>query len=404
MTWVYGHQGVQGAGRGYLAHPDDAYLVAHDRVMVADIINCRVVWLNRRKHVVRSLGRAGNCTHDPPTGLLQPNGDTPLPDGGVLVTEIGGWVDRFDRRGRLRWSIKTPTDYPSDAQLLPDGNVLVAGFNTPGRVDVLTPKGKVIWTYERSSGRGRARPPVARRGLPRRQDRRHRRLAPPGGGHRPPHQAHRLAVRAQRHRRTPARVPEQARRAAARAVSARPTPRWGGPAGNELLTSAAAVVLTVLLVAEGITIVRMGGLVTVHMFVGMVLIPPVLLKLASTGYRFARYYARSRPYRAKGPPPLPLRLLAPVLVVTTVVVLGSGVWLMVLGHRSDAVLELHKVSFIVWGVVFGVHFLAHLPTMLRALRPSDVPGASVRALLVAASLGAGVALALSVLSLIAGFG
>ena len=73
-----------------LAHPDDAYLVAHDRVMVADIINCRVVWLNRRKHVVRSLGRAGNCTHDPPTGLLQPNGDTPLPDGGVLVTEIGG--------------------------------------------------------------------------------------------------------------------------------------------------------------------------------------------------------------------------------------------------------------------------------------------------------------------------
>jgi len=187
-------------------------------------------------------------------------------------------------------------------------------------------------------------------------------------------------------------------------VSTRPTARWGGPAGNEQLTCAAAVVLTVLLVAEGITIVRMGGLVTVHMFVGMVLIPPVLLKLASTGYRFARYYARSRPYRAKGPPLLPLRLLGPVLVVTTVLVFGSGVWQMVLGHRSDTVLELHKVSFIVWGVIFGVHFLAHLPAMLHALRPSGVPGASVRALLVAASLGAGVALALSVLSLIAGFG
>ena len=77
---------------------------------------------------------------------------------------------------------------------------------------------------------------------------------------------------------------------------------------------------------------------------------------------------------------------------------------MVLGHRSDAMLELHKVSFIVWGVVFGVHFLAHLPTVLRSMRPSDVPGASARTLLVAASLGAGVALALSVLSLIAGFG
>ena len=180
--------------------------------------------------------------------------------------------------------------------------------------------------------------------------------------------------------------------------------RSGDPEGNEILTSATAAVVTVLLLAEGITIIRMRGLVSVHMFVGMVLIPPVLLKLASTGYRFARYYARSRPYRAKGPPLLPLRLLGPVLVVTTVLVFGSGVWLMVLGHGSDAVLELHKVSFIVWGVIFGVHFLAHLPTMLRALRPSGVPGASVRALLVAASLGAGVALALSVLSLIAGFG
>ena len=68
--WSYGHQGAQGSGPGYLAHPDDAYVVAHRRVMVADIINCRVVWLSRAKRVVRSIGRAGNCTHDPPTALL----------------------------------------------------------------------------------------------------------------------------------------------------------------------------------------------------------------------------------------------------------------------------------------------------------------------------------------------
>ena len=78
-----------------------------------------------------------------------------------------------------------------------------------------------------------------------------------------------------------------------------------GPAGNEILTSATALVLTVLLLAEGVTIVRMHGLVTAHMFIGMVLIPPVLLKLGSTGWRFARYYTGSRPYREKGPPPLP---------------------------------------------------------------------------------------------------
>ena len=182
-------------------------------------------------------------------------------------------------------------------------------------------------------------------------------------------------------------------------VSARSTPRWGGPAGNELLTSAAAVRrATVLLIAKASRSSAWAGWSPSTCSSGWCS-PPVLLKLASTGYRFVRYYAHSLPYRAKGPPLLPLRLLAPGAVVTTVVVLGSGVWLMALGHRSDAVLELHKVSFIVWGVVFGVHFLAHVPTMLRALRPGDVPGASVRALLVAGSLGAGVALALSVLSL-----
>ena len=187
-------------------------------------------------------------------------------------------------------------------------------------------------------------------------------------------------------------------------MSTRPTARWGGPAGNELLTCAAAIVLTVPLVAEGITIVRMGGLVTVHMFVGMVLIPPVLLKLASTGYRFARYYARSRPYRAKGPPLLPLRLLGagarrdhPAGLRKRRMANGARP---PLRHRAGAA----QGQLIVWGVIIGVHFLAHLPAMLRALRPSGVPGASVRALLVAASLGAGVALALSVLSLIAGFG
>src|SRR4051794_34861962 len=85
--------------------------------------------------------------------------------------------------------------------------------------------------------------------------------------------------------------------------------RFGGTEGNEILTSATAAILTILLIAEGITIIRRGGLVSVHMFVGMLLIPPVLLKLASTGYRFARYYMGARIYREKGPPLLVLRLL-----------------------------------------------------------------------------------------------
>jgi hypothetical protein len=176
--------------------------------------------------------------------------------------------------------------------------------------------------------------------------------------------------------------------------------RFGGTEGNEILTSATAVVLIGLLAAEGYTIVNMHGLVTAHMFIGLVLIPPVALKLGSTGYRFARYYTGSRPYRAKGPPRLPLRVLAPVLVAATLAVFVTGVLLLAAGHKAGAVLQLHQLSFIVWGVVFAVHLLAYLPRMVRSLRAARreaVPGASLRGMLVAAAVGGGVALALALL-------
>jgi hypothetical protein len=180
--------------------------------------------------------------------------------------------------------------------------------------------------------------------------------------------------------------------------------RFGGTEGNEILTSATAVVLTVLLAVEGYTVVNMRGLVSLHMFIGLVLIPPVLLKLASTGYRFVRYYTGSRPYRAKGPPLLPLRLMAPVLVASTIAVLVTGVLLLIAGHKSDTLLLLHQASFIAFGVVFAVHFLAYVPRVVRSLRADwgaargeAVPGASLRGTLVAAALGGGVALALALL-------
>ncbi|HEY5058957.1 MAG TPA: hypothetical protein VII51_08050 [Gaiellaceae bacterium] len=147
IVWSFGHANVRGGAFGYLSNPDDAYLLPNGLFMVADIQNCRVLFINRAHKVVREIGHAGDCTHNPPQTLSSPNGDTPLPGGGVLVTEIGGWVDKFSATGKLIWTIRTPTTYPSDAQLLPDGNVLVAGFNTPGRVDEITPQGKVVWTY-----------------------------------------------------------------------------------------------------------------------------------------------------------------------------------------------------------------------------------------------------------------
>jgi hypothetical protein len=178
----------------------------------------------------------------------------------------------------------------------------------------------------------------------------------------------------------------------------------GGVAGNEILTSAVAAVLTILLLVEGVTILQLGPLLVPHMFVGMMLIPPVLLKLATTGYRFACYYTNSPAYRQKGPPLLPLRLMAPILVAATVGVIATGVALLVDGHKSDTLLFFHKATFIVWGAVFGIHFLAYAPRVLRSLRGDwsarrrrAVSGSGLRGTLVGTALGSGFVLALALL-------
>jgi Kelch motif protein len=150
VVWRYGHAGSAGSAAGYLDSPDDAYRTRGGVTTVADIRNCRIVQLRRDGKVLRILG--GSCVHDPPRGFASPNGDTPLPDGGLLVTEIGGWIDRLDRAGQLVWSVRSPVSYPSDAQLLPDGNILVCGFTTPGRVVEMTQSGTVVWSFGTPSG------------------------------------------------------------------------------------------------------------------------------------------------------------------------------------------------------------------------------------------------------------
>jgi hypothetical protein len=183
--------------------------------------------------------------------------------------------------------------------------------------------------------------------------------------------------------------------------------RSGDAEGNALLTAMTAAVLTVLLAALGVTILDISGLVTEHMLLGLALIPPVLLKLASTGYRLVRYYSGSGAYTAKGPPRLPLRLLAPVLVGATLAVFTSGVLLLATGHKAGTLLKIHQMSFIAWGAIFVVHFLAYSPRVMRALlaaRPTacrpPVPGGRARGMLVAFAVAGGIALAISLLPVI----
>ncbi len=174
----------------------------------------------------------------------------------------------------------------------------------------------------------------------------------------------------------------------------------GGADGNERLTAATAVVLLLLLAIEGVTILFLRPLLSVHIFVGMLLIPPVVLKLGSTGYRFARYYGGSTPYRAKGPPHLLMRVLvAPVLVASTLGLFATGVALLVAGPRGGTVLGLHKASFVVWLAAMSVHVLAYtlrIPALVAAdwRRPGREHGGYVRSGLLAGSLVLGLTLAL----------
>ena len=180
-----------------------------------------------------------------------------------------------------------------------------------------------------------------------------------------------------------------------------------GVAGNSRLTGGAAALLLVLLAAEGATIPLIGRLIGPHIFIGMLLIPPVLLKLASTGYRFARYYSGNPPYRRKGPPQVAMRLLAPGVVATTLALFATGVWLLVEGPKNDTVVFLHKASFIAWLVLMTVHVLGHLLEVPRLATPdwrraggreAALAGSSMRVGLLLASLLAGLIVALATLS------
>jgi hypothetical protein len=181
----------------------------------------------------------------------------------------------------------------------------------------------------------------------------------------------------------------------------------GGTTGNERLTAANGAILLVLLAVIGVTLIQLRQLLSVHLFVGMLLIGPVALKLGSTGYRFVRYYTGDPAYREKGPPPALLRAMGPIVIASTAVVLGSGVALLFVGPQSrDTLLPIHKLSFFVWVAFMALHVLAHLPGLPVTLRADygrsaqlggDVRGRNGRALSLAGALTAGIVLAVLVI-------
>lgn len=179
-----------------------------------------------------------------------------------------------------------------------------------------------------------------------------------------------------------------------------------GPDGNERLTAAVGLVLIGLAALELATLLL--GLQTtlhLHVLIGLALLPPIALKLASTGWRFVRYYTGSDAYRARGAPELPMRMLAPFLVVFTVLLFGSGVAMGFLhGHALEVARRIHGPAAVGWLLTLGAHVLVYTPRAIRAVGGDlrgrtrvQADGAQLRAYLIAAAVTGGLVVALATL-------
>jgi len=167
---------------------------------------------------------------------------------------------------------------------------------------------------------------------------------------------------------------------------------------NERLTALTGALLVVLLALLGITILSIRSLLPEHFLLGFLILPPLALKFASTGYRFLRYYTGDASYREAGPPAPLLRILAPFVVLSTIAIFATGLELWFFGLRFGSVwIEAHKLSFIMWLPITGVHVLGHLNRTGRVaaaeLSSSPFANALSRRSLVVGSLVAGVVLA-----------
>lgn len=196
----------------------------------------------------------------------------------------------------------------------------------------------------------------------------------------------------------------------------RRTPRdsllGGGVRGNRVLTATFGIVLLVLLAVQVLSALWFalnsynlptpGGpffevVRPVHFFVGFLLFPLIGLKLASVGYRFARYYTRNPAYRDAGAPNPVLRLIAPLLVLSAVVLFASGVEMW--SFRNDfgvTWIAVHDIAAFTFVALLLVHVVLHYRQAQRdvvAEVRAPAAGAITRRTLLAGGAVAGLTLA-----------
>jgi hypothetical protein len=146
-----------------------------------------------------------------------------------------------------------------------------------------------------------------------------------------------------------------------------PHPRRSVPvAGNLILTSHAGLVILFFLVLLYFTGLEFSPLRGVHFGLGFALIPILLVKLGSTGWRAVNYYFDRDPYRAAGPPWLLPRIMALPLTLFAVSATISGVVLWAQGTDRGTWATVHIYSVIALAVVVVVHLVIYTRKAFRA--------------------------------------
>jgi len=112
----------------------------------------------------------------------------------------------------------------------------------------------------------------------------------------------------------------------------------------------------------------------------------------------------------KGPPAPLQRVTGPLVILTTVAVLGTGIMLAVEGPGNGSWGRLHHLSFFLWAAVMAIHLASYVPRLPRMLLGRAVharrllAARATRWLLLCGSLAVGLGLAFATYHLSAKFG
>ena len=131
---------------------------------------------------------------------------------------------------------------------------------------------------------------------------------------------------------------------------------------NARFSSILGFVLMILLIIE-IATVLLGVRTTLdlHVIAGTMVTALVIPKLMTTGYRLVQYYRGQPAFAGKGPPPIILRVISPVMATAVIGLLASGA-LIILGPSPlhSAALHVHNFTFYSFLALIVVHTAAHL--------------------------------------------